>query len=141
MDRKEIINQIVKIEIEKLSKENKEKIVLEWWSIDESDNEYCELPSELQAEIINNDEPLHIPSDAIYTPLIEQALLFSFYGVSNEYLSHRYLELFGYSQEINGEPEILQKCPCCGYRTLRERGDYEICKICFWEDDGLNEIN
>jgi Cysteine-rich CPCC len=26
-------------------------------------------------------------------------------------------------------------CPCCGYITLSERGIYEICSICFWEDD------
>jgi hypothetical protein len=27
-------------------------------------------------------------------------------------------------------------CPCCGYKTLEERGSYEICPVCFWEDDG-----
>ena len=27
-------------------------------------------------------------------------------------------------------------CPCCGYRTLPERGEYELCPVCFWEDDG-----
>lgn len=28
-------------------------------------------------------------------------------------------------------------CPCCGYKTLTEEppGTYEICTICFWEDD------
>ncbi|MDN3015869.1 CPCC family cysteine-rich protein [Paenibacillus sp. BSR1-1] len=30
-------------------------------------------------------------------------------------------------------------CPCCGYKTLDEEppGTYDICGICFWEDDGL----
>ena len=28
------------------------------------------------------------------------------------------------------------KCPCCGYYTLEEPpGNYEICPVCFWEDD------
>ena len=27
-------------------------------------------------------------------------------------------------------------CPCCGYLTLDQRGWYEICPVCFWEDDG-----
>ncbi|MBK5480864.1 hypothetical protein JFV29_02750 [Peribacillus sp. TH16] len=29
-------------------------------------------------------------------------------------------------------------CPCCGYKTLNEEppDTYEICEICFWEDDG-----
>lgn len=26
-------------------------------------------------------------------------------------------------------------CPCCGYLTLVERGGYDICPVCFWEDD------
>ena len=27
-------------------------------------------------------------------------------------------------------------CPCCGYLTFSEPpGFYEICKICYWEDD------
>jgi hypothetical protein len=30
-------------------------------------------------------------------------------------------------------------CPCCGYKTLDEKptDTYEICGICFWEDDGV----
>lgn len=30
-------------------------------------------------------------------------------------------------------------CPCCGYLTMEEeeRGSYDICPVCFWEDDGL----
>lgn len=31
------------------------------------------------------------------------------------------------------------RCPCCGYRTLGERGGYEICSVCFWEDDGQDD--
>ena len=30
-------------------------------------------------------------------------------------------------------------CPCCGYLTLVEppTGTYDICTVCFWEDDGV----
>jgi hypothetical protein len=27
-------------------------------------------------------------------------------------------------------------CPCCGRATLTARGTYQICPVCFWEDDG-----
>lgn len=27
------------------------------------------------------------------------------------------------------------KCLCCGYKTLDTRGEYDICPVCFWEDD------
>jgi hypothetical protein len=38
------------------------------------------------------------------------------------------------------DPSIppLNPCPCCGYLVFGdEPGSYEICEICFWEDDGL----
>ena len=37
------------------------------------------------------------------------------------------------------EPEkdgFWYTCPCCGYPTLTERGGYDICCLCNWEDDG-----
>lgn len=30
-------------------------------------------------------------------------------------------------------------CPCCGHVTLTERGAYEICSECDWEDDGQDD--
>jgi hypothetical protein len=33
----------------------------------------------------------------------------------------------------------LYRCPCCGCRTLTERGGYDICQVCFWEDDGQDD--
>jgi hypothetical protein len=35
--------------------------------------------------------------------------------------------------------KALFTCPCCGYETLPEpaSGTYDICPICFWEDDGV----
>ena len=34
---------------------------------------------------------------------------------------------------------VSYTCPCCGYPTLAERGGYEICEICNWEDDGQDD--
>ncbi len=30
-------------------------------------------------------------------------------------------------------------CPCCGYLTLLRapHGTYELCEVCFWEEDGI----
>ncbi|HVI41567.1 MAG TPA: CPCC family cysteine-rich protein, partial [Anaerovoracaceae bacterium] len=31
------------------------------------------------------------------------------------------------------------RCPCCGYYTFDNKpdGGYDICKVCFWEDDPI----
>lgn len=31
---------------------------------------------------------------------------------------------------------ILVECPICKYLTLHQRGKYEICPVCGWEDEG-----
>lgn len=30
---------------------------------------------------------------------------------------------------------LAYTCPCCGFKTLETDGSYDICPICFWEDD------
>lgn len=30
-------------------------------------------------------------------------------------------------------------CPCCGYPTLAEARAYEVCILCWWEDDGQGD--
>jgi len=33
-------------------------------------------------------------------------------------------------------------CPCCGYLTLSEfPGSFEICHVCFWEDDPVQILD
>jgi hypothetical protein len=31
------------------------------------------------------------------------------------------------------------RCPCCRFRTLVEAAAYEICPVCYWEDDGQGD--
>jgi hypothetical protein len=34
------------------------------------------------------------------------------------------------------DPTPRVKCECCEYVSLAESGNYLICPICFWEDEG-----
>ena len=42
---------------------------------------------------------------------------------------------------IRSDCNIWHCCPCCGYPTFTERGGFEICWICNYEDDGLDDSN
>lgn len=54
---------------------------------------------------------------------------------------------FDYIDTLNGrvyaEPQegVKYRCPCCGYKTLDERGGFDICSVCFWEDDGQDDAD
>lgn len=32
-------------------------------------------------------------------------------------------------------------CPCCGFFTLDDKGNYDICPVCFWEDDLYDRLH
>ena len=40
---------------------------------------------------------------------------------------------------MTGPQNIKFACPCCGHKTLATEasGTYDICVVCFWEDDGV----
>ena len=42
---------------------------------------------------------------------------------------------------VRGPEDGPYPCPCCGHVTLPERGGFDICPVCFWEDDGQDEAD
>lgn len=37
------------------------------------------------------------------------------------------------------ESKPTYRCPCCASLTLCGRGGFEICPVCYWEDDGQDD--
>ena len=33
------------------------------------------------------------------------------------------------------------RCLCCGHRTLSAPGIFELCPVCWWQDDGQDETD
>jgi hypothetical protein len=62
-----------------------------------------------------------------------------FRGVSNDWLQSFLARHFNREFSISGAAPELEKCPCCGYLTLPRRGEYDVCPVCLWEDDGKSE--
>ncbi len=63
-------------------------------------------------------------------------ILFPYYYAN----SLLYIVLLVYTHHMNTiEDSQLYRCPCCGYYTLPGSGNYEICPVCFWEDDPIQE--
>lgn len=140
MTRFDAVKLLVRRDLAKLSMEGREALLLDWWSIDATDPEYDALPDLLRKELMRAD-PTEDPSSSLFDPLLEIALRRSYVGVLNSYLEREIGALFGRRETVEGEIEELATCPCCGYRSLREKGEYEICRVCFWEDDGTTDLD
>jgi hypothetical protein len=50
-----------------------------------------------------------------------------------------YIDHIQNSSVIEGPEGGPYRCPCCRHLTLPERGGYDICPVCFWEDDGQDD--
>jgi len=137
MTRDEAIDLLVRQDLTHLPLPEREALLLDWWSIGPGDPGYDSLPESVRAAIARADEPSD-PKEAIYDPLLLIALRHSYVGVVNSYLRSRIASL-GRDEVVEGDFEELVACPCCGYRNLGARGEYEICRVCFWEDDGTTE--
>ena len=51
----------------------------------------------------------------------------------------KYCDKLDQSSVVRPEGTEKYACPCCGHRTLSERGGFEICQVCYWEDDGQDD--
>ena len=61
---------------------------------------------------------------------------------TSEELAQRKAWFKEYTTGQDDQPEGLPlRCPCCYCRTLSERGSFDICPICYWEDDGQDEYD
>ena len=59
--------------------------------------------------------------------------------VTNSYLQEVLSEQLSITVKIVGKEPSLHRCYCCGYKTLEERGGYDICEVCYWEDTGNHD--
>jgi hypothetical protein len=139
MRRAEAIDLLVRRDLAHLSGVEREALLLDWWTIDASDPDYGNLPDPLREALGRTDQP-DDPGQSLYDPLVRIGLRRAYVGVLNTYLTSQIATL-GHHEAVDGDVEELAACPCCGYRTLRERGACEICCACFWEDDGTTALD
>lgn len=92
------------------------------------------LHSSHEAEIQDSEHPR-------FDELLLNSIKGNFIGATNAYLASCLAEI-GYPEyTVVGDNECLIPCPCCGLRSLGSRAYYEICSVCWWEDDGQDNNN
>lgn len=115
--------------------------LLNWWGIDRDNLEFAALAPSLQQQILTQPEPPQEVQDPRYDALLLIALRAEYRGVTHLYLRRCLREAGLGDYTVSANIECLEACPCCGYRTLSARGDYQICDLCHWEDDGSQALD
>ncbi|URN89237.1 MAG: hypothetical protein NAG77_31240 [Pseudomonas protegens] len=115
--------------------------LLNWWGIDSDDLDFAALAPSLQQQILTQPEPPQEVQDPRYDALLLIALRAEYRGVTHLYLRRCLREAGLGDYTVSANIECLEACPCCGYRTLSARGEYQICDLCHWEDDGSQALD
>lgn len=134
--REEAIKLLALQEMAGMSDKKREAIILSWWSISEEDPQYGELSEQVREDLKSFSAP-HDCSDESYDIFIILSYREQYRGVKNSFMTKKLGPYINEELEITGEEEQLEHCNCCSYRTIEESGAYEICPVCFWEDDGI----
>ena len=76
------------------------------------------------------------PTNSRYDDVVLLNLRNQLDGATNEYLAGLLRDHGHACDGVFGDQPELAACPCCGACTLDSRGEFEICRVCWWEDDG-----
>lgn len=134
--RLEARGRIADAVVARMAASERAEVLEEWWTLDADDEEWSSLPEDLQRELARAESPESSAVATKYDSLLKLAAMTQTLGVQNSWLETR-LAALGHPEKVLGDLEEMVCCRCCGYRSLRERGNYEICPVCFWEDDGV----
>jgi len=131
MERYIAIEKLANKRLKELSKKERveqlEIMPLEDWT---DNSEWKLLPKSIRKEY-DNGEFIDNPNSKKYDDVLIIWLKSSLQAVSNKYLESELC-----IENVIGDITQLEPCPCCGAKTLETRAEYEICRVCWWEDDG-----
>lgn len=133
MNRNEALYIYSKKIMNDLCEQDKINILCDFWFIYEEENNF----DEKLVILLMSNQPEDLDNyDEIYEPLLIEGLRRKFEILNNKYVGEKIkYEVFG--DEINSK----LKCPCCDFYSLYNWSEYEVCPICYWEDDGSKDNN
>ncbi len=136
LSTEEAISILVEDNLNKLTKEERrEQLEIMMYEDWESDPSWSNISPEVQKDFAEEKE-IQNPLNEKYDLVLKLWLRTKYSGARNSYILEKIKLLNSEIIEIVGETIELLACPCCGYKTLGEHGNYEICTVCWWEDDG-----
>lgn len=138
MQRSTAVEKLARVDLQWLSLEERRELLevmrLEDWS---KDPRWSALPLDVQEEF-RAELLVEAVDSTRYDAVLLLWLTQRYAAATRAFLLARLQSEFGTAPGTltGGGPRALEACPCCGRKAIGERGNYEICRVCWWEDDG-----
>lgn len=140
MRRNEAIQLIAEYMLSQLTPDEEVEAIRAFFNDFIPDELRPKLDSALVAQHDRHDvPPTIIPSDPRYQPVLLHQMKRRLRGVTNTYLSAYMHGEMNVSADVSGAMTPLLSCPVCDYQSLPIRGNWDVCLVCGWQSDPVQE--
>lgn len=140
MHRSEAIQLIAEHMLGRLTPEEATEAILAFFNDFIPDDLRPQLDQALVAQHDRHDIPPTIfPNDPRYQVVLLHQMKRRMRGVTNAYLSAYMYGNMNMSVDISGQTTELLPCPVCEHRSLPIRGNWDVCLVCGWKSDPVQE--
>lgn len=141
MQRNEALEKIAWHLLKSLNREEATEIIEQFFHepLKPSLREKLNITAVLQWE--THEPPADLkPGNPIYRPILVERMKQPFRGATNEYLAEYLRRDVGLDvQSVEGKLPTWIACPVCKYHTFEIVGDWDICAVCGWNSDPVQE--
>jgi hypothetical protein len=141
MDREAALEKIAWYHLKKLTRDEATNLIIEFFDepLKPSLREKLNITAVIQWETHQPPTDLQ-PGNSIYRPILIDKMKRLFRGATNEYLARHLRETVGLEVgQVEGKLPGWLPCPVCTYLTFEVLGDWDICPVCGWNSDPVQE--
>lgn len=141
MHREEALEKIAWHQLKLLSGEEATELIIDFFNepLKPSLREKLNITAIMQWE--THDPPADLkPGNPIYRPILLDKMKRPFRGATNEYLAEYLKSMVGLEiDQVEGNLPGWLPCPVCAKLTFEVLGDWDICPVCGWNSDPVQE--
>ena len=141
MDRNEALKKIAWHQLKKLTREDATELIIEFFNepLKPSLREKLNITAVMQWETHQPPENLK-PGNPIYRPILIEKMKERFRGATNEYLAEYLSNTLNFKvDQVAGNVPGWLPCPFCKHHAFAVVGDWDICPVCGWISDPVQE--
>ncbi len=142
MNRDKALEKIAWHQLKSLSREDATDLIIEFFNepLKPSLREKLNITAIMQWETHQPPDDIK-PGNPIYRPILIEKMKTPYKGATNDYLATYLNKNLGLRvDQVKGDLPSWLACLACTYHTFAIIGDWDVCPVCGWTSDPVQEV-